>query len=510
MIVVEDCSLGLNKDIMPEKLAPGMWSDAQNMRFARGFAEKIGGIYSQHTASVTPYGVFFYETPTANYWVYTGLAHVYAWSSGAATQITPGGGASTFTGAINDRWTGGVLGGILCLNNAVDTPKYWNGDTGTDLATLTGWDANWRCKSLRPWKQFLVAINMTESSTNYAHKVRLSDAATFGSVPGTWDTTDATALATAFELGETSDPLVDGMPLGDNFIFYGERSMYRATLVNGEEVVQTQRIPTEYGMIGRGCGAVTPLGHVVLAEGDVILFDGQVPRSIIDGQLRNWLFTTLDTTNFRRAFVVANPIRSEVLIAFPSRGATTCDTALVWNWEEKKWGIRTLSNVTFGASGLISDTATIPTWDTWSATTWDQLTYPWYSETLTNHQYRLMLCNTTALCAFDYGGSDLGTAMTSYVERRGLGYSTDVKFIKSATLEIDAPAGTTFTVYLGSTMAPGEAPVYQRGQTYTVGTTTRVYSMCKGRAAAIKISHTGTALWRLRGYVIEGQSAGKY
>lgn len=504
---VKDCSQGVNRDLMPQELGPGVWSAVKNMRFTKGFAERIGGIYDQFDApSVTPYWLYYYETATTGYWVHAGLTAVYVDDGTTRTDITgtaPG-------GAIDDRWTGGTIGGLLVMNNAFNVPQYWNGNTATNLATLTGWDTNWRCKSLRVFKQFIFALNVTKSSTAYPHMVKWSAAALPGALPTSWDATDETLEAREVEIAETPDPIIDGFQHGDSFIVCKERSMYRFTFIDGALVFQSQKLPAPTGMMARGCFAHTPMGTVILAVGDVVLFDGQTTQSIADGQVKEYIFNSMDPDNYERSFVVSNPIRQETLICFPTIGQSACNKAMVWDWKSGKWGERDLPSVTYGATGLIDDQDT----DTWAAAsgTWATDVQPWYQETLTANQTRVMICRTApAISAYDYGGDDDGTEIESYLRREAISMGEDgVWLFKDVWLNVDAPAGTEIGVSLGASMYPNQAPVMRDPVTFTVGSTHRVPVMVKGRYAALELSHTGPQKWKIRSYGIGVQPAGKF
>ena len=505
---VKDCGQGVVRDAMPHELPPGVWSSCQNMRFAKGFAERINGIYDQFTApAVTPYWLHYYETATAGFWVHAGLAAVYVDDGTTRTDIS----GASYTGAIDDRWTGGVLGGVLVMNNGIESPLYWAGNTANNLATLTGWDSNWKCKALRPFKQFLIALNVTKSGTNYRHMVKWSAAAAAGTIPTSWDAADDTKEAREIELGETSDPIVDGFQQGDSFIVCKERSMYRLTYIGGEFIFQSQRIQADTGMMARGCSASTPMGTIIMAVGDVVLFDGQTTTSICDGVVKEYIFNSMDPDNYERSFVVSNPIRQETLICYPTVGQTACDKAMVWNWQTRKWGERDLPSVTYGATGLIDDPNATATWAA-DSEAWEDDGSAWYAETLTANQTRLMLCRTApAISAYDFGGTDDGAEISSYLERVAIPMGEDGVFLfKDVWLNVDAPAGTEIDVSLGASMYPHQAPIMRDPVTFTVGSTHKANVMVKGRYAAIRLAHAGPAQWKIRSFSIGVKPAGKF
>ena len=140
---IDNCGVGLNSDLTPEELGSGVWSAVENMRFRNGYAEKFKGSKQAFTTPViTPYFLTPYTTTTKRYWVYAGLTAIYADDGTTQTNIT----GTAPTGAIDDRWTGGSLNGVLVLNNGKDVPVFWGG-TGT-AATLTGWTSTWRAQAV--------------------------------------------------------------------------------------------------------------------------------------------------------------------------------------------------------------------------------------------------------------------------------------------------------------------------------------------------------------------------
>jgi hypothetical protein len=120
------------------------------------------------------------------------------------------------------------------------------------FANLTGWDATWRCKSLRPFKQYIVALDVTKAGTRYANMVKWSAAAVPGALPTSWDATDATKDAGEQDIAETTDVLIDQLQLGDINVLYKERSMYAMQYIGQPFVWRFYRLPGEVGMLARG------------------------------------------------------------------------------------------------------------------------------------------------------------------------------------------------------------------------------------------------------------------
>lgn len=382
---------GYIPDALPQELPPNAWSVAQNMRFRNGYAERaLGTTPVLNTPTVTPYFITPYRVGASQFWVYAGLAKVYSDDGTTKTDITA---VVAPTGAIDDRWTGGSAEGVLVLNNGKDQPVFWGGVPATPCAILTGWNSLWRAGALRPFKNYLVALDITKSTTRYGSMVKWSSAAVPGALPTSWDETDATKDAGEVDLAETTDYLVDSLPLGDINVIYKERSMYGMQYIGGQSIFRFFRLPGEQGMLTKGCAVNTPKGHVVLTAGDLILHNGQGPTSIAEGRVRKWLFNSIDSTNWMRCFLCVNPTVNEVWVCFPESGQSACTIALVWNWQDDTFGVRQLTDTTYGAAGTVNTSQV----DTWSADTgtWDTDTTTWNSTGFGAVQNRLLLTQSS-------------------------------------------------------------------------------------------------------------------
>lgn len=499
---------GIVSDAAPQELPDNAWSGGRNVVFRDGYVYRVRGEGQfSTTPSVTPYFLTPYTTATNRFWVHAGTAAVYADNGTTLTDIT----GTAPTGTAADRWSGGVVNGVLALNNAVDVPTYWGGDTGVNLATLPGWDANWRAKFLRPHKNHLFAGYITKSGTPYPHMVKVSSAAAPGSIPSDWDETDPALDTYENDLAETPGVLVDMLPLGDTAIFYKEDAMYALQYVGGTDLWRPERLPGSVGMLATGCAVQIPAGHVVMTPGDVVIHSGQGPRSILDSRAKRYLRNRLDATNYARSFVTANPERAEVWICFPEAGQTNCSLAIVWNWQTDTIGYRQLTNVTYGAFGQINSTAG----SSWNAQTetWENSLGAWDASEFSPASQRLLLSQTTPrISLVDSALSFNGTAISAYVERAGLAFGAPdrVKLLRGIVPRIDAPTGTALTITVGGANDAEQAPIIQGTFTYTVGSSYRADLFASGRFLYVKVSSTSVQEWRLKSMDFDVEPMGAY
>lgn len=355
-----------------------------------------------------------------------------------------------------------------------------------------------------------MAVNITKTSTNYPTMVKWSHAANPGALPTSWNEADPAVDAGEQDIADANGTLVDVVGLGDQGIIYATDSYHAAQYIGGTYVWRFTRLEPTVGALSQNCAISYPGGHVVLTAGDVISHSGGPPRSIINARMRSNLFNAMDTTNFRRSFLLHNELRSEVWICIPETSQTACTKAYVWNYAQDSWGIRDLPNATAGNIGPVVKTSIVK----WSEITgtWAAQTRKWGQVTLDAAKRRALITTTgTKLYLVDDGVTYDGSTPAMYVERTGLALndSSRIKFAKSVRPEIDAPSGTVVYVRLGGAMTSDGAVTWTQQLPYTVGTSIAAYGRISGRYLAVKLESTAGAQWRCRKAHIEFEPAGK-
>mgnify|MGYP000700495842 FL=1 len=257
----------------------------------------------------------------------------------------------------------------------------------------------------------------------------------------------------------------------------------------------------------------TPGGHVVLTAGDVIIHAGQGPTSIANATIRDYIFRNIDSTYYKRAFVTANPQKNEVWVCFPYGESSTCNKAAVWNWIDKTWSIRSLSNVTYGDFGQLDTASAAATWAT-STTTWEAATTGWAESEYSQTEARLLLCHDTPLISLaDTGSSDFGSGISASMERSGmsLGDTTRVKNVRAIYPVIDGTTGSTISIEVGAGMTPDAAPTWSDAQTFTIGRDIKIDAFSNaGRYLSVRFSSSGFATWRIRSFSIDYVNGGLF
>jgi hypothetical protein len=498
-VAIPNLGQGVNLDATGEELGSGIITSAQNMRFSAGYAERFHGIQTVYTTPpVAPYHVCNYTVGGTYYIVYAGTQRTFVDDGTTQTEIT----LANNTGGINDRWSGFVFQGVYIQNNGVDIPQYWGGDIGGKLANLTAWPATYRVGWMRPYKSYLFGGDVTISGNRQRSTLTWSSSADPGSLPATWDITDATKDAGQTSLAETNGTLIDAMPLGDIMVIYKDDAIHFAQTVQSSYVFRFGRLPGDTGLLARGCVAQTPLGHVLLTPGlDLVINNGQGLQSVIQGKMKTWLAENINRQQATHSFVVQNPSTFEVLACVPTGSSSTCTKAIVWNWKEDTLTTRDLNNVTYGSHGKVSLAGSY-TWANLSGKAWGTLPVgSWSDFAGTSDVSRTIFTQSTpALSMFDSTEQDNGASFTAQLERTGMHFDSPetVKMCRAVRPKIDAAAGTVVKVQLGAAMVPDASPTWQTAVDFTVGTDIAAYAIATGRFLSLRIYTTADTHWRVR------------
>jgi hypothetical protein len=414
--------IGGNRDLADHDLPPEAWTSLQNVRFVDDAAQKFKG-YQESFGAVSEAPYFAMHTPTSTdlLWLYAGLDDVYGVQAGVHYNISKS--ANAYNATADDPWVGINFSGIPIINNPFDPPQMWTPVSSAQaLVDLSNWPANTTCRSLRAFKQYLIALNVIEGANEYPYMVWWSHPADPGAVPSSWSYSDATVDAGRVDLAETPGFVMDSLPLGDVNIVYKEDSIWGMQHIGGQLIFRFYKISGQAGIMATRCAAQTPLGHVVLTPDDLVIHDGSSVRTLFDKRYRNYFFNNLNESRSSRCVVAAHPLKNEVWIAYPRVGQDLCTEAIVWNWEDNTIGERELPSIAHLSNGLF-DPSSDTLWDA-DSEAWDDDNENWNARQYGNVTPELVgaspLSGSEALYQFDNGEDDNGADMTFTLERTGL------------------------------------------------------------------------------------------
>lgn len=519
-------TIGVIKDVAQHELPLGAWTDARNMRFRKRSAVQFFGHGPSHGApAVVPYHILQLNIGAASYWMYAGAEKIYA------ATITNGQAVHTNltrqeTGEDDDdpvdvdysgernAWTSTLLSGIPILNpgNEVDPPQQWNLDTESRCKVLDNWPANTFCKSMRAYRNFLIALNVTKGEQNYPFMVKWSSPADPGGVPATWDQTDQNAEAGEYDLAEGGDRIVDGLQLRDSFMIYKEQSVWRMDYIGGQFVFSFRKVLGLSGAMNRNCIVELDGVHFVLTGSDVVVHDGQSATSVLDDVARDALFQDMDTDFNHLSFVFKNPFLNEVFVCYTSIGGTAPDKALVWNYKDKTVTYRDIPNLNHANYGKV-DNSLGESWasdnDPWESdlTAWNQ------PDNVPNLARVLMASDDKQLLLLDAAATFNGTPIESYLERRGLSFDADdfSKRIVSIRPRITGTPGGTVIVKIGGHRTdPAADPEWDAEVEFVIGEDIAVDCLVDYRYPAIRFEAGTATSWRLDSYDFDVQRGSKW
>lgn len=511
LVPFKDMGAGLNLDGFPHELPAQQWSSGQNMRFRDGYAEKSQGDAQVHgTPLFPPYGLFPTQGVNGRFWVYAGLTSLGAVKEDTHTNITRAAGG--YSATENDKWTGGVLSGVLIVNNGVDVPQYWGGDIAVKANDLPAWPSTLRTKVLRCFRNFVFAFNNSNGAVKLPYEVRWSQPADPGNLPTSYALNDPALDSGSFDLADTDDVIVDALPLGQQMIVYKENSIWALDYVGAPYIWASKPISKEFGCLAANCVTAFPGGHVGLSQGDVIRFDGSAARSIADDRTRRWLFNNLNAERYERSFVVPNFRRNEVWVCVPQVGSDWPDVALIWNWKDDTWGIRDLAQASCGAAGTI-------VYDIGNS--WEGDPEPWESDDTAWNQYeytkatpRLMIGSAVNvdLRLADVGKTFGGVPMRARLEKTGMSFGDPsiLKFVRGVRLRLQANEGVQADVYVGS-QDDLDGPIeWSQPCPFIVGQDLKADVTTTGRYIALAIETNGIVSWRLKQFDMDVVPMGGY
>jgi hypothetical protein len=517
--------IGLISDVADHELPPEAWTTARNVVFRDGKVKKARGQTTVFgTPSIAPYGLFPVYVDGVAYWVYAGTAKVYVVQGGTHTNITrqSAGVDVDYSMTTSIPWTGGVLNGVLVLNNGVDDPQMWlPAGPSNKLQALSNWPANTKCQFLRPFRNYLIAGDVTKSGVRDPYLIKWSHPADPATVPDSWDHTDPAKDAGEYPLAETPGLLIDCLPMGDVNAVYKSDCVYGMQHTGGDFVFRFWRAPFGAGMLNKRCAAMMPdgSGHFVVTNDDVIGHNLHQAKSLITNRIRRSLFNRINTTATSACFVLPNYKEDSILFCFPENGETLCTLALVWNYRDDTFQYRELPYLFHANTGEADETVDL-TWDA-DSEVWDQDSSVWDAGSFGTAVFDAVIAspqNTKLYLLNDTNQFD-GANMHSHVERTGLPIAgvdrfgqpkVDTESIKLWRRVWLRGEGGPVQVMVGTQMVIGGPIEWSEEKTFTFGTDKFLDFLRPGRALAIHIHSEADVDWELHGYDVDIEVLGAY
>lgn len=514
--------IGLVVDRPEYMLPPEAWGLAENMRFIDRAAHRLKGwpqVFG--TPGVAPHFAMNVVDSNQSWWLYTSLTKGYVYDGTSHVNITrqSGGSDVDYTAALTEDWGGTILGGIPILNNGADVPQFWASyNTSTKLADMTNWPSTLLAKTVVAYGPHLFALNCTKSGIESPHMVKWSHPADPGSLPISWDETDATKDAGEYELPDSiAGLLLTGLTLRGQLFAYKEGAVWRIRFIGGRAVFAFDSFIDSTGLVGRRAVCSTPDGsaHVCLMQDDVIMHNGQSARSLLNEKLRRDVFNRISSDSKKTSFCIPNLEHNEVWICFPESGNSYPNRALIWNATRDV--ISEVKGVDFrGAAIGQGPPQDSTTWGTVSGS-WDSVSRTWGLST----PRRVIICDpdNTRFGMLDSGAQRFGGSYTSRMRREGLAILgktrtgepiVDFKRFKLFTRVWIKAEGDPFKVRLGTQELVEGSVSWSAEQIFDPSTDLFLDFVESGRAVAVEFSSHEDGLFEVQGYKPEVVPLGNF
>lgn len=587
-------SVGVISDMVETDLPPHAFTDALNVRFEGSKITKIGGWRitnkSMALADQTPQalkstsfksGQYFVATNKCIYSLQpndgydptnpnslpenrTNVTPVDATAAGVAfpaydTPPTTGAKMKLYDVPTNKRWHSTVVADRIVFNNANYSPiaQPNSGVFTASFVKLPGWgipqnvgtnkgkEITWRCERLHAFKDFLMALNMSESESftagaalvNIANRVRWSDIAQENQLPANWFDDDPNTSGGFVDLMDATSAIVDGSPLRDYFMVYTGTETYLFQYVGGNDVFTNQKLFSDSGILTRGCVAEFDGQHVVVTRDDVIIHDGSQKQSIIQGTLRDRFIKEINSVNSDAVRVFANPVRKEVWVCYPYSAGNLknaleyrMNRAAIYSFINKTWSFTELPQIYSLGFVEYTDSDYLANWEAGSnayptGKDWETNPEPWDLASLQIGTKAMIGCSAQhCLMVMDNGDYKNTITFTSgntftnaqeplnrFVERLWIDFDEDadyprIKTLRRAFPQVNGGGEYDFT-FSCSDLQTGT--IYaDPAQAFTVGHDYKVDTFNTARFHHYRVDTTGPAEWGFSGldfdYVVEG------
>jgi len=526
-------SVGAITDLSPYNIPINGFSKALNVRFDEGKIRRSPifrlikgslGFTPRFTFGVVPSTGFDSVIMISDDYV------INEYNSGTVSDRS-----GSISGTTDPRpFTATTLSSVTYVNREDRIPVFRT-SIGTNFADLTNWPTGYRCASLRSYNDFLIALNTTEGIALRPTRVRWSNIALADAVPDSWDETDTTKSAGYTDLGSMQTAIVDGMPLGSNFVIYSSDQIWLMEFVGGTFIFNFRKLFTDAGLINQNCVVEIDGKHFCFGDFDIYMHDGTTKQSICDERVRTFIYSGLNNTAKDKFFIQHNPVLNEIYFCYQSGDALVsfvnagrCNRSATFNYRNNTWSFMDLPNV---SSGTVANINSVNTYATATNLTYALTGGTYYGQQDSFDRHTLLISETSAtdglnsnkLLAMDLSDEgkitfqlDTESIKPSIVERVGIdldetkvplsGYKVVKAIYPQATTT--NTANTTLSLTFGASDTPNDTPTYEATNIFDMTSDYKIDSRASGRYLSYKIAVADNKDFEISGFDIEIEATG--
>lgn len=502
--------LGVNRDLTPSEAPIDVYNEAMNLEFNQDRALRQRGYSYREPAPITAIeSMRYYRIDGVNYWVYAGPDAV-GYDDGTQNDITPlpyapEAGEHSFTD----------LNGIPIWNNRASGPYYWFPGAANTMEELPGWPEDWRCRTMRSFKFFLLALGAADDTGDYDNQVRWSSSADAGSLPTEWEPSPTNDAGDMIFAG-TPGIIVDGLSLRDTFVIYKPASTYLMQYIGNPFVFSQRKLFATSGLLARDCVAEWRGMHFCITEGDILAHDGNQGQSVADKVIRRDIFGDISAQFVGRSFVYHDPASLEMNLYWPSVGSSGwCDRRAIWNYRDDKWSLEEMvpDEVSFAGIGAYRVSGGD---DTWADQTqaWEDWDEPWNTQrtAAVGDQTLLAFYAEVEMGQPRLGGTRAGQApqVSATWASKDMGEPQSVKLIDRIWPNIVCASNIDVQIRVGVQDSYNQAVSWGPTQGFTVNRDEYVDVLQAGRLISVEVSSSSSIHWELAGFDIDYRKQGRF
>ena len=539
-------TIGVISDVNPHDLPMNAFSDGANVVFQNNKVERAPvfkntfslGAMSGAAEELSPLTAYSFTHPLngAVFGVARRDNSVVEYSGGAASDVTPT--AVTPSGTQAVPFTQTQIAGLSVICRDVTEPYVKDpvASTAYQLMSVGDWPSADRAVSMRGFKDFIIAMNVTEGGTTSDTKVKWCDALQYRQNPTTivW-TPSASNLAGSNVLTDFSSPILDGLELGNRFIIYSENESAVMEYTGSSFLFSFKPLFKHDGVINKNCIANTGRVHYVFGSDDLYMHDGITAKSLAQDRVKNRVYAELDREAINRCFVHYDDDKQLVYYCYVASytgagfiGTPYCNRAAVYNITNNTWSFVDLPNCCGAAvaESQITLTSYAQVTGTYQSTPGSYNTYAQdVSRVSTFASVRSDAANLTSNRAFANDSLYSGIVNApvhaevlkpAYIERLGLDLDETqaplraYKQIKAIIPQITSiDNNVNINVKLGYTIHPTDTTgIYPTNQNYVCGTDYKIDSKSNGRLVAYRLTSDTASYFNFSAADIEVEVTG--
>lgn len=453
-------------------------------------------------------------------------------------------------------WYYTTLSNAIVMNNKQDIPQGLvpYKDTFEDLPGW-GWPSknkrptgadkekpprDWKAGRIRSFRNYLVALDLTEGGVELPQRVRWSNVAYVNELPPDWIEDDESNDGGFNDLTDANGRIVDGVPLRDSFVIYTDKETYLMEYVGGILIYQFKKLFSDSGVLAPECAVEFEQKHFVITKDDIFVHNGSSKQPVASGRVKQFLIDEISAVNPYATKVFAYTPQKEIWITYVGpgqRSATdtsvewSCNRCAVWNWEWDTWYFMDIPE-SFDVNMAPPPDLTTPEWedfseedDYWDSAKWE--TYQW-SELGKDFINRIpyIASRDKALYTVDIGEDQISwvpnAAADGFEERvrpvvaeltkthldmdEVVENTRSHKFIKHITPQFRGSGN--IHCYVGGSYNATQEPSWDNYQIFDIEEDVKIDAFSNNRYPALKFVDFGKGEWSFIGYdvdfVVEG------